>query len=178
VATTSYLSIDHIHMDTDGVAFKSFSLTHVSYVEGDTIGKLLALVTLSPIFIIVMYSTILMTRRDIQTLFIVIGQLLNVFLNLTLKKLIKEPRPQERYLFKGYSDTFSDICRSGLDDEGMPSNHSQFIAFFCVVYSFQFLFRCKNLPRIFRWLYTVALLGLAVLVCYSRYTCGMLSCLV
>lgn len=73
-----------------------FSLTYVRYEDNDLFGKLLSLFTLSPVFIMVMYATILMVRRDIQTAFIVFGQLTNVLLNLLLKKLFAEPRPIER----------------------------------------------------------------------------------
>jgi dolichyldiphosphatase len=75
-----------------------FSLTFVRYEENDLIGKLLALVTLSPVFIMVMYATILMIRRDIQTALITLGQLINVVVNLILKKLINEPRPHQRLI--------------------------------------------------------------------------------
>lgn len=73
-----------------------FSLTYVRYEENDLLGKMLALVTLSPVFIMVMYATILVIRRDIQTAFITFGQLMNVGMNLILKKIINDPRPQER----------------------------------------------------------------------------------
>jgi dolichyldiphosphatase len=73
-----------------------FSLTYVRYEEDDLIGKILSLFTLSPVFIMVMYATILVIRRDIQTVFITFGQLINVGANLILKKIINDPRPQER----------------------------------------------------------------------------------
>ena len=78
------------------MALVPFSLTYVRYEENDLLGKMLALVTLSPVFIMVMYATILVIRRDIQTALITFGQLLNVGLNLILKKIINDPRPQER----------------------------------------------------------------------------------
>ena len=74
----------------------AFSLTSVKYVEGDALGFLLALFTLSPIFIVVMYATIILTRRDIQTVFTFIGQLISVVINLILKKVIAAPRPEHR----------------------------------------------------------------------------------
>ncbi len=74
-----------------------FSLTFVRYEEGDLLGKILALFTLSPVFIMVMYATILVVRRDIQTALITMGQLINVGLNLVLKKIINDPRPKERF---------------------------------------------------------------------------------
>jgi membrane-associated phospholipid phosphatase len=61
---------------------------------------------------------------------------------------------------------------SDLSDEGMPSNHSQFIAYFCTIYIIQFLFRCKDLHIFFRILYTFYVFILGVLVCYSRYYLG------
>lgn len=73
-----------------------FSLTYVRYEEENILSKILALFTLSPIFIIVMYSTIILIRRDIQTTLILIGQLLNVIFNLILKKIINQPRPEQR----------------------------------------------------------------------------------
>jgi dolichyldiphosphatase len=74
----------------------SFGLTHVMYIKGDIIGYFLALLSLSPIFIMVMYATLIVFRRDFQTIFIVFGQLLNVAVNLILKKVISQPRPHGR----------------------------------------------------------------------------------
>jgi dolichyldiphosphatase len=76
-----------------------FSLTHVQYVKGDFVGFALALFTLSPVFIMVMYATLVVFRRDFQTGFIVIGQLINVGVNLVLKKIIANPRPQGRQYY-------------------------------------------------------------------------------
>jgi hypothetical protein len=44
----------------------------------------------------VMYATIILTRRDFQTCFICLGQLINVAINLVLKKIISQPRPEDR----------------------------------------------------------------------------------
>jgi dolichyldiphosphatase len=53
-------------------------------------------VTLTPVFVMVMYATIILTRRDFQTCFICLGQLINVAINLVLKKIISQPRPEDR----------------------------------------------------------------------------------
>lgn len=74
-----------------------FSLTYVRYDDNDAYSLILALFTLSPIFIIVMYATILLIRRDLQTLLILLGQFMNLFLNLLLKHTLNIPRPVERY---------------------------------------------------------------------------------
>ena len=97
-----------------------FDLTFVRYQDNDKLGELLAckyelqkvvnhcltsiyfssfktiVITLTPIFVMVMYATILMIRRDFQTGFICAGQLANVALNLVLKKIIAQPRPEAR----------------------------------------------------------------------------------
>lgn len=82
-----------------------FHLTYVRYHEDDLFGKVLALFTLSPVFIMVMYTTILVIRRDIQTAFIVLGQLINVGINLILKKIINDPRPHQRYFIDKFIHT-------------------------------------------------------------------------
>mmetsp|Transcript_10484 Transcript_10484/g.16811 ORF Transcript_10484/g.16811 Transcript_10484/m.16811 type:complete len:216 (-) Transcript_10484:91-738(-) len=101
---------------------KDFSLTHVVYDDELLSQKILALVTLSPIFIIVAYVALLYSRRQIHTLFMLIGQLVNEGLNNILKQYIKEPRPHG--------------CKhSGY---GMPSSHAQFMGYFggfCILWS-------------------------------------------
>lgn len=131
-----------------------FDLTYVRFPEGDLVGELLALVTLTPVFVMVMYATLIVMRRDLQTVFICCGQVVNVGVNLVLKKLIAQPRPDE----------------SGFADGGMPSNHSQFIGFFAALYAQQiWRIRTTLLPLPFKCLYILALFFLAIGVCYSRY---------
>ena len=78
---------------------KSFSLTHVQYATGDRIGLLLAVVTLVPIAVLVLYGTLLaegcLLQRQIRPLVAksLIGQLLNEALNWALKTWIREQRP-------------------------------------------------------------------------------------
>nr|XP_053630448.1 dolichyldiphosphatase 1-like [Cherax quadricarinatus] len=91
---------------------------------GDTIGKILAISSLTPIAIIVGFITLILFRRDLHTIMFFIGALLNEGLNLVLKSVIAEPRP---------------VLRGGLYTEyGMPSSHSQMMWFFAV-YSVLFL---------------------------------------
>lgn len=63
------------------IVYKSLGITYVRYVKGDIIGKLLALFTLSPIFIVVMYTTLLFFRRDLDTFFIFFFQVLHNFIS-------------------------------------------------------------------------------------------------
>ncbi len=92
---------------------KSFHLTHVQYVEGDNKGKLLALMTLSPLAIIVTYLTLIVFKRDWTSLIGFLGQVSNEGLNFILKKSIKEPRPFGKknelfYLYIIYIYIYSD----------------------------------------------------------------------
>ena len=131
-----------------------FSLTYVMYDPSDVYGELMAVITLAPIFIVVMYVTIIAIRRDIGTFFVFLGQLIGVAINVVVKKMVKEPRPDGAYL----------------DDEGMPSNHAQFIFFFAVYYILELLFRSKRrvCPLILRLFYSLVLLFVAILVSFSR----------
>lgn len=95
---------------------KLLSLTTVVYREGDLVGKALAFASLLPLMILVGYITCIGLRRDTHTVFILVGQLLNEAINAALKSSIKEERPDG----------------APADSYGMPSSHSQFMAFFAV----------------------------------------------
>jgi hypothetical protein len=53
---------------------KPFSLTYVTYDEGDTVGFLAAGITLAPIFIMVMYASLILFRREFHTIAMLLGQ--------------------------------------------------------------------------------------------------------
>mmetsp|Transcript_6179 Transcript_6179/g.7107 ORF Transcript_6179/g.7107 Transcript_6179/m.7107 type:complete len:204 (-) Transcript_6179:1113-1724(-) len=94
-----------------------FTLTHVVFDEGDLLGYFLALVTLTPVFIVVSYLTLIVVSGfNRRLIYVFTGQLGNVAANVILKHIIKEPRPAAEHLthFGRY---------------GMPSNHSQFCFF-------------------------------------------------
>ncbi|KAJ1993548.1 hypothetical protein GGI26_000678 [Coemansia sp. RSA 1358] len=74
----------------------------------------LALASLFPVFLVVMETTIVLSRREATGILLLIGQLLNEASNLILKSVIQHDRPN-LHLGDGY---------------GMPSSHSQFMAFF------------------------------------------------
>lgn len=131
-----------------------FSLTYVMYNPSDPYGEVMALITLAPIFIVVMYATLIIMRRDVGTMLVFLGQLIGVAINVIVKKAIKEPRPDGAHL----------------EDEGMPSNHAQFIFFFAVFYTLELLFRSprKVCPYFLRLFYSMMLFALAVTVSFSR----------
>ncbi len=130
---------------------ESFELTHVRYEKGDNFGFLLALISLTPVFLVIMYLTLIVFRRDVPTLFAFIGQIFGLVINYILKKIFKIPRP----------------ISSELTDEGMPSNHSQFVAFFCIYYTIQ-IYSINKLNFVFKYVYMLFLIILCLLVPISR----------
>ncbi|OAQ32909.1 PAP2-domain-containing protein [Linnemannia elongata AG-77] len=92
----------------------SLSITHVQFAQDDILSKLFAYVTLSPLAILCGYVAVIITSRDLKPAVMFAGQLANELVNLILKRLVKQARPTE-YLGDGY---------------GMPSSHSQFMAYF------------------------------------------------
>ena len=65
----------------------------VHYMSGDNAGKLLAFATLTPVFLVVAYASVIVARRETVLVYMLLGQLLNELLNALLKKWIQEPRP-------------------------------------------------------------------------------------
>ena len=132
------------------------SLSHVLYVNGDLVGQFLAYITLAPIYVGCYYLTLIVSRRDIQTMLICVGQVLTVLINYILKRIIKQPRPRD--------------LEPEANDFGMPSNHAQFIGYFCGIYCI-YLMRIpsQKLSRMLKCVYVSTLQLFGVLVCFSRY---------
>ena len=71
-----------------------FTLTLVHYQKGDPVGLFLAACTLAPIFAVCSYVTLLVALKfPPKLVFVFVGQLGNVALNVILKHLIRIPRP-------------------------------------------------------------------------------------
>ncbi|RLN46051.1 hypothetical protein BBJ29_003383 [Phytophthora kernoviae] len=135
---------------------QAFELTWVVYDPTDPLGVILALFTLSPIFIMIMYATLVTSQRDLDTISMFTGQMVTVVLNKVLKKVINQPRPEG----------------APMSGSGMPSAHSQFIAFFAayvVAYTWK---RLNSRRRLEQWFTIVSVLVVAVLTCYSRIHLG------
>ena len=97
-------------------SFRPFSLTYVVYQENDNLGKLLALFSLAPVFIVVSLTTLIASRRDLRTISLMLGVLINEVINYILKTALQEARP-----------SISNV--DFIPKYGMPSNHSQFMGF-------------------------------------------------
>lgn len=77
----------------DPERYAVLGLTHVQYDPADPWAKLFALVTLSPIFLLCSYVTIIFYRRELTFINALIGQLSCEGINWGLKRLIRQPRP-------------------------------------------------------------------------------------
>ena len=117
----------------------AFALTYVTYDDEDPFGWLLALITLSPIFIMVMYATLIVFRRDMHTLALLAGQLLNEATSVSLKAIVDSPTSKWRH---------HAVRPPGGDKvgSGMPSSHTQFMFFF-TTYCALFVFRRVTLEK-------------------------------
>lgn len=136
---------------------KPFSLTYVEYEEGDLFGFFLCLFSLLPNFLIVMYVTLICSQRNLHTVFALIGQLLNEGVNYILKyHMFSQKRP----------------VGTDRQDPGMPSNHSQFIFFFCSYWIFYFFSEPRFQERIYTWLMIIAIAAGSMITCYSRLYLG------
>jgi len=109
--------------DLDGM-WKPISLMTVEYPSSDLIGKLCAWSGLIPQFLVVAFITLILFRRELHTIGYFLGILLNEIVNHLLKHTFRQSRP----------------CRvwgGNLHEKfGMPSSHSQFMAFFATYITF------------------------------------------
>ncbi|KAA3677319.1 dolichyldiphosphatase [Paragonimus westermani] len=136
----------------------SLNFFNVMYPKGDIIGKVLAYFSTTPIIIVVGLITLTVFRRDLHTIFLLLGVILNELLNTVMKKTLRQSRPIATH-------------NSKLSSYGMPSSHAQFVGFFCLYSVFFIRFRrlsekfCR--PKI-RLLLYIASVVTGALTCYSR----------
>lgn len=131
--------------------------TLVVYDESSLLSWLLAIITLSPIFLYVAEACFILFRREYFGLTLILGQLINEIVNVALKEIIAEPRPSP--------------CEQS--EYGMPSAHSQAMFFVtsCVIVT---LSRRRHKPlsdweKNFLYLF---LITCSLLVCFSRVYLG------
>jgi len=144
----------------------TFRLVHVVYPKGDKIGQLLALTSLAPLALLVMFATLIVFRRDLHTMAYFSGILFSEAFNWLVKHWIREPRP----------------CagkRLHWVEFGWPSSHAQFMCFFAT-YLCLFLYvrlRRQNTiaahrEALWKSLVAVATVSLTTMVAASRIYLG------
>ncbi|ETM47157.1 hypothetical protein L914_08062 [Phytophthora nicotianae] len=142
--------------ETKGKALKAFELTWVMYDPTDRFGVIMALFTLSPVFVTLMHVTLVTCQRDLDSVSMFLGQVVSEVINKILKKTINQQRP--------------DGAR--MSGSGMPSAHSQFISYFAS-YAVAYTYSRLNAHRyIEQWFTIVGCIFLAVFTCYSRVRLG------
>ncbi|KAL1970277.1 hypothetical protein VTN77DRAFT_5437 [Rasamsonia byssochlamydoides] len=128
----------------------SLSLTHVHYNPHDILSYLSAWLALVPQALCIVYVTLIWASREVEVILMFAGQIVCEVLNLVLKRWIREERPKQMY-GKGY---------------GMPSSHSQFVAFFSCYFVLFLLLRHAPNPSTSQHSTTfLERVALSILVC-------------
>lgn len=142
---------------------EALDLTHVLYDPTSNLALALAFTTLSPILLMACYGALSIVTRDLLIINMWIGQFGCEAFNWILKHTIKQERPSGVHL-GGY---------------GFPSSHSQFMGYFASFMLLHLYFRHKFTSTgnaLVDLLWTLAMrgavLGLALVVCYSRFHLG------
>ncbi|CAB4026292.1 Dolichyldiphosphatase 1 [Paramuricea clavata] len=153
-------SILYSYLAETNTKWKPVGLTFVEYPEGDLAGKILAWLSLSPIFILIGFVAVIIFRRELHTVAFFLGCVLNEGLSIAIKHAIKEPRP----------------CRSPTShyiEYGMPSSHAAFVAFFTTYTLFFVYVRLPSpssefIDNLWRHLTSLGLLCLTAAVSFGR----------
>lgn len=143
---------------------KPIGLTFVEYEAGNPFAMLLAYSSLTPIFLVVAFVTVMISRRELHAFSFFTGQMFCEIITIILKKYFQHPRPIGNYLWSWFSKS-QGSNRTGF---GMPSEHSSFVFFFAI-YATLFLFkRAKFEINILKHLLSAAMIAAASVVAFSR----------
>jgi dolichyldiphosphatase len=121
------------------------------------VDHLLDAVTNLPFYTLFGFLVLLFFRRELHTVSLLTGLVLNEAANKMLKNAIKQPRP----------------ATSGDSGYGMPSGHSQF-TFFLAAYTLVYLGGRAKFPgaSLALWSYRAAVLAISIAICASRVQLG------
>lgn len=135
----------------------AFVYSYVEYPHGSIVGQFLALVSLFPVVALVAYAVCLASRRDLHTLTLLAGQVLNEAVNHILKFALRVPRLQP-----SVHPRFD-----AMSPYAFPSDHAQFIAFLTM---YVLLWAPRRWLIGWQWRLSVCMLGLmsCLLVSVSR----------
>jgi dolichyldiphosphatase len=125
--------------------------TYVAYDPSDLMSMVFAIISLTPQVILVVYATLICSRREAESIMMLGGQFACELVNIYLKRIIKQERP------KLYGNGY-----------GMPSAHSQFMAYYVTYICLWMLFRVRHFSTRKKLSRALFLFVLGGLVCYSR----------
>ncbi|CAF3674469.1 unnamed protein product [Rotaria sordida] len=148
--------------------YRPLSITFIEYQDGDRLGFVLAWFSMLPFIYIVALCTLILFRRDIQTIMYLNGFFLSGIINYYLKITFKQQRPERKMHFI--------LARDRMDYyeiHGMPSGHAQSFFYFMTYLSIFVILKsqipgasyvCSIRHRCFILVQFIA----AILVAYSR----------
>ncbi|EPX75144.1 palmitoyl protein thioesterase-dolichol pyrophosphate phosphatase fusion 1 [Schizosaccharomyces octosporus yFS286] len=129
--------------------------SHFFYHVDDFTKSIMELFSLIPQIIGIIYLTVMVTNRELDTFMQFGGQVANEVLNYVIKIIVKHPRPSVVLHGVGY---------------GMPSSHSQFMGYFT---AYMIAWVCKYRKEEWSHISSLAKMslycGLSLCVCSSRY---------
>eukprot|EP00894_Picocystis_sp_ML_P000671 jgi/Pico_ML_1/51188/g2265.t1 len=129
----------------------------VRYASGDAVAQVLAYVTLVPVAWVPFHAGWVAARRELQSLLVFTGVFLNEAVSMTIKKLVRQPRPSGCQAL--------DVCHSF----GFPSSHAS-LMFFLAGYAWM---RVRNTKMSRSEAFTMLLSWpAAILVGWSRVYLG------
>jgi len=142
--------------------YRPLSITFIEYQEGDKLGFLLAWFSMLPFIYIVALCTLILFRRDMQTIMYFGGFCVSEVCNHCLKRIFKQARPERTR------------DRMGLYEvHGMPSDHAQTFFYFMTYLAIFIIHKSQmpGTPRVRsmrnRFLVTIQVC-IATTVAYSR----------
>ena len=141
----------------ENLTWASTSLTCVEFPRGDQFGHLLAYVSLIPIAVLVSYVVLVLHNRDLPTICVFLGQMLNEVMNVVAKRMLKHPRPENPHHLVGSANKY-----------GMPSQHAQCMGFFTAYCCLYLIFKASHKNLITRGLLIILLISSLIAVLYSR----------
>lgn len=151
----------HTNMGIGNITLVPFDHTYILYApEGIILSLPIAACSLLPILILVFLFSWHLITREIEPCLLAFGHVCNDIISGIFKKFVKYPRPVNGQIFKKGSGLVW----------GMPSSHSQFIAFW---FTYTVLMYITNYPggrlgRVEKVAYTAVCLGVVLLVVASR----------
>ena len=122
----------------------SLSLTHVHYNPADPFSLASAHLALVPQALVITYTALLWSTREVEILLMFTGQMACEAFNWLLKRYIKEERPTRKRQKSCRSASISAeymVVEMHGKGYGMPSSHAQFVAFFSVFLTLLLLVR-------------------------------------